>query len=59
MDILSKSITEPSRDPGGGGGVGSHAPPATNMGAAVGTTGFAIDRLVLRGTKPMLLGDLM
>ena len=42
MDILSKSITEPSGDPGGGGGVGSGAPPATNMGAVVGVAGFAI-----------------
>ena len=42
MDILSKSITEPSGDPGGGGGVGSGAPPATNMGAVVGVEGFAI-----------------
>ena len=27
-------------DPGGGGGVGSGVPPATNMGAVVGAAGF-------------------
>ena len=41
-DILSKSIAEPGGDPGGGGGIGSDAPPATNMGAAAGIAGFAI-----------------
>ena len=43
MDILSKSIAEPGRDPGGGGSsIGSGAPPATNTGAAAGVAGFAI-----------------
>ena len=42
MDILSKSITDPSGDPGGGGGIGSGAPPATNTGAGTGAAGFAI-----------------
>ena len=41
MDILSKSIAEPGSHPGGGGGIGSVAPPATSMGAVAGATGFA------------------
>ena len=41
-DMLSKSIMDPSSDPGGRGGIGSGAPPATNMGAVVGAAGFAI-----------------
>ena len=42
MDILSKSIAEPSADPGGGGSIGSGAPPATSRGAVVGAAGFTI-----------------
>ena len=41
MDILSKSITDPSSDPRGGGGIGSGAPPATNTRAAAGAAGFS------------------
>ena len=40
MDILSKSIADPGRDPGDGDGIGSGAPPATSMGAATGTAGL-------------------
>ena len=54
MDILSKSIAEPSGDPGGGGGVGSGAPPATNMGAVVGVAGFAIGWVMGTGVFAML-----
>ena len=39
-NILSKPITEPGADPGGGGGIGSGAPPAISMGAMVGAVGF-------------------
>ena len=42
MGILSKTITEPGADPGGGGGIGSGAPPATSMGAVAGAAGFTI-----------------
>ena len=54
MDILSKSIADPSEDPGGGGGVGSGAPPATNTGAAMGAAGFAIDWAMGAGVFTML-----
>ena len=54
MDILSKSITEPSGDPGGGGGIGSGAPPATNTGAAMGVAGFAIGWVMGTGAFAML-----
>ena len=41
-DILSKHITEPGADPGGGGGIGSGAPPAISTGAVVGAAGFTV-----------------
>ena len=40
-DILSKSIVDPSSDPGCGGGEGSGAPPVTNTRAAAGAARFA------------------
>ena len=54
MDILSKSITEPGADPGGGGGVGSGAPPVTSMGAVVGAAGFTIGWAMGAGAFTML-----
>ena len=54
MDILSKSITKPSGDPGGGGGIGSDAPPTTNTGAVVGVAGFAIGWAMGTGAFAML-----
>ena len=42
-DMLSKSTTDPSWDPVGGGGEGSGGPPVTNTGAATGfATGWVI-----------------
>ena len=41
MDILSKSIVDPSSDPRGRGGKGSGAPPVTNTGTVAGAAGFA------------------
>ena len=46
MNILSKSITDPSSDPRGGGGKGSGAPPVINTRAAAGATGFATGSLM-------------
>ena len=54
MDILSKSIAEPSGDPGGGGGIGSGAPPATNTGAVAGVARFAIGWVMGTGKSTTL-----
>ena len=54
MDIFSKSIAEPSGDPGGQGGIGSGTPPATNTRAVVGVAGFAIGWVMGAGVFAML-----
>ena len=55
MDILSKSTTDPSLDPRGGGGKGSGAPPpVTNTGAVAGATGFTTGWTMGIGALAML-----
>ena len=49
-DILSKPITEPGADPGGGGGIGLGAPPAISTEAVVGAAGFTVGWAMGAGT---------